>query len=276
MENNSVKISALLVVYNEEALIERCLKSLSGAVAEIILLHDGVCQDKTLAIAEKFGATVIEAEHRGALEFHFPRLLALAKNDWVLRIDADEFLTPELKDELPRLAADPTVAGYSFLWPLFDGRKIISNTWPRKLALFRKSRAAFLSIPHFIPRLSGTIKKSSLILNHQPAYNNFSRANFRKKYLVWAKLQAAAYLQPFNEVGKFNYQASDWPGTVRWRRSWPLLLLPAEFLITFWKNIFSGAYRAGWLGIRVSLQFASYRVAVNYYLFKLKNNKVLC
>lgn len=44
-------ISACLVVRNEEAVIERCLESLAGVVDEIVLVHDGECEDRTLEIA---------------------------------------------------------------------------------------------------------------------------------------------------------------------------------------------------------------------------------
>ena len=53
-------ISAYLVVYHEEKVIERCLKSLVGVVNEIIVIHDGPCLDKTMEIAKKYTNHVLK------------------------------------------------------------------------------------------------------------------------------------------------------------------------------------------------------------------------
>src|SRR5579862_5338849 len=98
-------ISACLVVRNEEAVIERCLHSLAGVVDEIVLIHDGECTDRTLEIAERFGARITVADHAGGNEPHLPFAFALATGEWLLRLDADEFLSPELRAALPGLTA---------------------------------------------------------------------------------------------------------------------------------------------------------------------------
>lgn len=269
-ESNEPGISAVLVIRNEGRLLSRCLSSLAGAVQEIIVLHDGECQDDSLTIAASFGAKTIVGEYRGAMEFHFPRILEIAENDWILRIDADEFLSPGLKAALPGLVRDQGPAAYSFYWPLFDGIRTLSSSWPRKTALFLKSRLSFLGVPHFSLRLSGPIKKTGLVLGHQPEYDNLSAATFRSKQSAWAKLQAETYLEPFSKIAKFGWPGTSWPAFIRWRIKYPLLLLPAEFLVTFSRNILSGAYRAGWLGLKAGYRAASYRAMVNYYIFQAK------
>ena len=91
------KISACLVVFNEEKLIERCLESLKGAVDEIIIIHDGDCQDNTLKIAATYGAKIYEKPHIGFAEEYRPFAYEQTKNNWILQIDADEFLSDGLK-----------------------------------------------------------------------------------------------------------------------------------------------------------------------------------
>ena len=52
-------ISACIVARNEEALIDRCLDSLDGVVDEVVLVHSGPCEDRTIEIAHTCGATPI-------------------------------------------------------------------------------------------------------------------------------------------------------------------------------------------------------------------------
>lgn len=65
------KISACLVVRNEEKVIERCLNSLKGAVDEILIVHDGECGDNTLKIAKKFNADIFIRPMAGVMEAIF-------------------------------------------------------------------------------------------------------------------------------------------------------------------------------------------------------------
>lgn len=263
------KISACLVVYNEEKLIARCLDSLKGVVDEIILIHDGQCQDQTLEIARRYGAKIFVREHVGCSEEYRPFCYTQASNNWVLQIDADEFLSPELRNNLKRLVSEPGVSAYEFLWPLWDGTKEISVNWPYKICLFRKDKISFLSIIHFVIEVKGKVVRTNYKLSHRPSYNNYNFSSFIRKQLPWARLQASYYLRDFSQIQKFNYSDSDWPRVIKWRQKFPLLLIPFEFFVTVAKNFYSGAYKAGLPGSTISLQAGVYRVAVNYYIYKL-------
>ncbi|MFZ4631978.1 MAG: glycosyltransferase [Patescibacteria group bacterium] len=264
------KISACLIVYNEEKLIRRCLESLYKVVDEIILVHDGECKDKTLEIAKEYGARIYIQPHVGGAEEYRPFSFEQASNNWILQIDADEFLSIDLKNNLSKLVSSQQISAYDVLWPLWDGGKESGATWPYKRCLFRKDKISFLGILQFVVAVSGKIEKTNFKLNHQPEYNNFSYYYFLKKQLPWAKLQASSYFKKFSEIKKFNWQDNEWSNKIIWRKKHPLLLMPLEFFITFFKNIFSGAYRAGWLGIKISMRAGLYRMAVNYYIYKLK------
>jgi glycosyltransferase involved in cell wall biosynthesis len=265
------KISACLVVHNEEKLIGRCLSSLTGVVDEIILIHDGECQDRTLEIARQYGAKIFVRPYIGEAEGQRPFGFQQALNNWILQIDADEFLSLESRDGLNGLVNNNLdIAAYELLWPLWDGYKAIRANWPHKRCLFRKDKISFLGIVHFIPQVQGKVIKINLRLHHQPDYNNFSYESFIKKQLPWAQLQASHYLKNFSEIEKFNWPGNTWPQTIIYRRKFPLLLLPLEFLLVSSKNLFSGAYRAGRVGIKASIMAGLYRAMVNYYIFKLK------
>jgi glycosyltransferase involved in cell wall biosynthesis len=121
------KISACLVVYNEEKLIRRCLESLRDVVDEIILVHDGECTDRTLEIAKEYGAKIFVRDHKGFCEHHRPFCCKQASYNWILQIDADEFLSAELRNNLRSLVSNQEVSAYELLWPFWDGKKEIKG-----------------------------------------------------------------------------------------------------------------------------------------------------
>ncbi|HRO64788.1 MAG TPA: glycosyltransferase, partial [Candidatus Dojkabacteria bacterium] len=108
-----MKISAFLVIYNEEKHIERSLGSLKDVVDEIVVVHDGECTDRSLEIAKDFGAKIFVQEHRGMREFHQVFAINQCKYDWILQIDADEFLSPEMKKNLRNLIENKDIDAYS-------------------------------------------------------------------------------------------------------------------------------------------------------------------
>ena len=57
--NTNPQVSACIVIRNEEAVLDRCLRSLEGIVHEIIVVNDGPCRDRSLEIAASYGARVI-------------------------------------------------------------------------------------------------------------------------------------------------------------------------------------------------------------------------
>src|SRR6185503_2053921 len=98
-----MKISATIVTLNEERNIARAMASLKPCVDEIVVVDSG-SSDRTREVAAKLGARVVREEWRGyAEQKNFAA--ACAANDWVLSIDADEELTPELAAEIQALRA---------------------------------------------------------------------------------------------------------------------------------------------------------------------------
>ncbi len=271
----SKKISACVVVYNEEAVIGRCLESVKAAADEIIVVHDGECGDNTLDICRRYGAKIFIRPRKGAMEFHLPFAFRQAAGDWILRIDADEFLSKELRDKIRTLARDDGADAYEFLWPIWDGDKYITKSWPRKLCLFRKEKISFLGVIHFSTEVNGRIEKSDLMLEHRPKENNFVWKTFKRKIKKWASAHAKLYLNDFGAVEKYNRNDNDWPAKVKLRVKFPLLLMPLEFFVTFLRNLLSGGIKEGLIGVRVALMLGIYRVAVNYNIFYRKNKMIL-
>ena len=99
-----IKISAAIITYNEEKNIKRCMDSLDF-VDEIVVV-DSLSSDNTCAIAKELGAKVIDQKFLGHID---QKQLAVenCSNEWVLSLDADEEVSPELKASILELIKNP-------------------------------------------------------------------------------------------------------------------------------------------------------------------------
>ncbi|MTI29248.1 glycosyltransferase family 2 protein, partial [Cytophagales bacterium RKSG123] len=106
------KISAVIITYNEEKNIQRCLESLKGVVDEIVVV-DSLSTDNTKKICEKFDVHFIENPFEGHIE-QKNYAMGCARNDYVLSLDADEALSPKLKESILKVKENWTADFYSF------------------------------------------------------------------------------------------------------------------------------------------------------------------
>ena len=107
-----VRISACLIVKDEEAVLEKCLASLQGIVDEIVVVDTG-STDRTMEIARRFGA--VEGYFEWIKDFSAARnhALSLATGEWALWIDADEQLDPSCLEEFETAVCRPHIGGFS-------------------------------------------------------------------------------------------------------------------------------------------------------------------
>jgi glycosyltransferase involved in cell wall biosynthesis len=155
----SKTLSVAMIAMNEEANLPRTLESVKWA-DEIVLVDSG-SQDRTLEIAQSFGAKTSHHAFGGHGE-QKNVALDLCTSDWTLLLDADEVLTPELQAEIRELlSGEPKYGAY---WiprlNLYFGRWIRHGGFypDRKLRLFRRG-AARLSEgvgPHSTPQFDGS------------------------------------------------------------------------------------------------------------------------
>jgi len=164
-----MKISFCIITLNEADNLPRCLKSITGLADEIVVLDSG-STDATEAIAKQFGARWEVQEWQGYVA-QKNRLISLARNEWVFSLDADEELSPELREEILAIQAGTPVdgiCGYSMPRCVFyEGRWIRHGNWyPDRLTrLFRRENARFtggkvhekLEIPGKVQRLNGDL-----------------------------------------------------------------------------------------------------------------------
>ncbi len=123
-------LTVVILTYNEERHIARCIEKVK-LISKRILLVDCFSTDRTKEIAEGLGAEVIEHEWPGNQSEQYNWFVDNVEvtTEWVLRLDADEYLLPELMDELeerlPRLPED--VTGIEF-----NRRNIFMGKWVKK------------------------------------------------------------------------------------------------------------------------------------------------
>jgi len=149
-------LSAILITRNEAHNLEDCLVSLQGLVDEIVVV-DTRSSDDTVAIAHRCGAKVSQPDDWPGFGPQKNRALGLATHAWVLSIDADERVTPELAAEINRVigraerdgnqgAADNHYGAYEIPRQSWYCGKFIQHCGWRPdyvLRLFRKSDAKF-------------------------------------------------------------------------------------------------------------------------------------
>ena len=123
-------LSVIILTYNEELHIRRCLENVLP-IAKKIYVIDCFSTDKTKEIASKLGAEVVEHEWPGnqAEQFNWALNNLPIDTRWVLRLDADEYLLPELvqelQEKLPTLPDDVTGI-------IFNRRHIFMGKWMRR------------------------------------------------------------------------------------------------------------------------------------------------
>lgn len=103
----SMHLTAIILTYNESKHLARCINSLSGIAQEIVVV-DSFSSDDTVDIARRLNAIVLSRKWTNhADQFNWSLGEVKFSTDWILRIDADEVITPELsasiQTELPKL-----------------------------------------------------------------------------------------------------------------------------------------------------------------------------
>lgn len=153
------KLSVTIITKNEELNIRRCLKSVLWA-DEIVVLDSG-SSDKTKEICLSFDCKMIESEWLG---FGRTKQLAVqnATHDWILSVDADEVVTPELKNEITQLLrGEPRFNGYRIKRTTFYlGKQINHCGWDRDftLRLFNRNFGVFNDKPvHESVQIKGAV-----------------------------------------------------------------------------------------------------------------------
>ena len=136
-----IPLSLVVITKNEEDNIEKCLSSAYGWADEIVVVDDQ-STDSTVALAEKYADKILHRrmDNEGT---HRNWAYAQAKNEWVLSLDADEYVTEELKAEITEAIKNLAFHAYSIPLRNFIGSYQVrySGWYPAgKLRLFMRRR----------------------------------------------------------------------------------------------------------------------------------------
>lgn len=142
-------VAVIILTKDEERHIERCVRNVLQISDEVYVV-DSESTDRTCEIAERFGATVVEHPWPGnqAEQFNWALDNLPVRAEWILRLDADEYLLPELVEELreklPAMPEDVSALSLSRA-RCFCGRVlrhgIVNNI--RIVRIFRKGKARY-------------------------------------------------------------------------------------------------------------------------------------
>lgn len=190
--NEKLKISSIIIARDEEENIRRCVESQTYVVDDIVLLVDSRTTDKTLQIASTYKNVNAEVVTFSGYAQTKNYALSKTKFDWVLWIDADEELTPELKSELSEFKnSSPKYVAYDFARrAFFLGKWIKHSGWypGRVVRLFNKRHASFNEKAvheHLI--VNGETGHLKHDLNH---YTDPTIEHYFKKFNVYTTLAA--------------------------------------------------------------------------------------
>lgn len=251
-------ISAVLITFNEENVLKRCLESIKDFVSEIIIVDLG-SKDGSLAVAKEYKAKIFN--HPWVPYADPVRNFALEKvtGQWVLMLDPDEVVPKTLQDKLQGLikSQEPFAAVNIPFKNIFFGKWIShTNFWPDKhLRFFKAGTVKWQDQVHSYPKVIGKVLELPAEEKYAVLHNSYkSWSEFYKKQKKYALSEA-----------KNRKLAGEGFSIKR------LIWLPLrEFLARFIKH---RGFLDGINGLFLVLVLMWYRVLVEWYLIKISNTK---
>lgn len=248
-------LTLVVMTYNEAKTIGRCLDSVPFAGEKLVI--DSGSTDDTVAIAQAHGARVV---HQDWLGFGPQRNFATTQcsNDWILALDADEYLSPELADELeqrlPELMASDISAVILRRATIYMGapmRWYLPSMGEKMARLFHRGRARWKDVRvHESLVFDGPSVTLHARFNHE---NNPSLPQKQIKVLRYAELKCRDWLEKDKPV-----------------RMWQT---PFVFVLAFIKDYFLRlAFLDGWRGFVIAQTAASYAAYKRMRYYEMRRN----
>jgi glycosyltransferase involved in cell wall biosynthesis len=253
------KLSVTIVAQNEERTIARVLEAVRPIAHEIVFLDSG-SSDRTIEIASEFGVRFFHQEWLGYAA-QKNKAIDLAEGDWILSLDADEILTPELVKEIGDVLSSvipDSIAGYSIPRVLYIGEEPVKHGgfYPdAQLRLFRRNRGRFEPrAVHEAVRVDGEVVQLKHAMLH---YSYKDKYDFQRAMEKYARLSAQHYLSK---------------GKVGWRAH-PLNAAVHPLWTFLYRQIIRKGFLGGKLCFELNLIYSDYVRKKIRYLRELANGK---
>ncbi len=242
-----MSLSVVVSAYNNQDVIEDCLKSIAKLANEIIVVDNG-SHDDTPKIAKKYGAKVLSHQNNPlglnqAKNFGFTK----ATGDWILSLDTDERISPELAAEIRQVIQESSSEILAYQFPrknIIFGQWIKHGLWypDTQIRLFRRNQGKFAGKHnHEKLQVLGTIGN---LTSHIIHYNYTSVTQY---------LDKINHLYSDNEAQHFISSGKK----VAW---YDAIRMPiSDFLTNFFAR---DAYKDGLHGLTLSLLQAFYTFVV--------------
>lgn len=251
----TLPLTLVVMTYNEAKSIARCLDSVPFAAEKVVV--DSGSTDDTIAIAQAHGAKVV---HQDWLGFGPQRNFATTQcsHDWILTLDADEYLTPalaaEMAQKLPALMASDASAAWLRRATIYMGapmRFYLPSMGEKMARLYHRDRARWADVRvHESLRFDGPSVTFDARFNHE---NNPSLPQKQIKVLRYAELKCRDWLEKDKPV-----------------RMWQT---PFVFVLSFIKDyVFRLAFLDGWRGYVIAQTAASYAVYKRMRYYEMRHN----
>lgn len=270
-------VSVLIPTKDEERNIPDCIKSVSW-VGEIFV-YDSMSSDRTVEIAERSGANVMQrsfdnfADHKNWALDNLP-----FKFDWVLILDADEHVTPELREEIDHAIRADSIAGYYIPRKnLFMGKWIRHGGWfpDYQLRLFRRGKARY---ENRIVHEHMVIDGQTGYLQHPLIHQDFKGLErYFDRHNSYSSLEAVEAFKILNgtkasvQIDKGLKNAG--PERRRVLKEFGYRFVPCRSLAKFlWMYVIKRGFLDGRMGFRYCLLHAMYEYQISLKIEELKDS----
>jgi glycosyltransferase involved in cell wall biosynthesis len=263
--HSALDLTIVIPVRNEEKNLKGCLDAIGNDLAKKIVVVDSMSTDNTRQIALDAGVEVIQFDWDGKFPKKRNWFLRNHKpsTQWVLFLDADEFLTPEFKQELRgKLATGENVVGYWLNYTIyFLGEKLRGGYPLDKLALFKVGAGEYEKIDeerwskmdmeiHEHPILDGKVGSIKSKIDHQDFRGV---AHYVTKHNDYAWWEAKRFLHAANDPGIRN--SWTWKQKLKYRLMKTPMIGPAYFLGSYF---LLGGFRDGSRGLAFAILKMAY------------------
>jgi hypothetical protein len=232
------KITLIVCVYGDRVPLARLLARSVDCYDELLVIHDEPDFEDVASLVQSFGGRFMIRPRAFSQEPHIPFALGEASNDWILRFDADEYPSAELRDWLIQFREAPEpesdISDYRCIWPAWDGARPITKRWPNnRLFLFHRQRVQMIGVSEQGIMPEGRSVKIPLTLCHEPAMRTHGLKNLfaKNRTMAGRKRIVNALLGSPLDHPRWRYESAEWPLLWEQIRRHPLLTLVYRLLV---------------------------------------------